>query len=157
MGFFGFELLMTTHRSARVGRQHERASLTLCRALQARNETAMQNVGGGSAAPAPRAPRTQRRTSARKPATGEDGDGDGPAPRSHLRQLFYSVEDVAQVICLSRSGVQEMVRKGEFPKPRALGARRVGWLVSEVEAWAVSRPIADCLPPVNAGMRRAAA
>lgn len=140
----------------RPARQRERAALTIYHALEARQADHMP-VGGVSAdsrAPAPRTPRT--RTTSRKPASGDDGDGEGePAPRSNLRQLFYSVEDVAKVVCLSRSGVQELVRKGEFPKPRLLSNRRVGWLVREIDEWAESRPVAECLPPVNAGNRRA--
>jgi hypothetical protein len=63
-------------------RQRERAALTIYRALEARNEVAMQDVGGGSSHAPARAPRRTRTTS-RKPASdgGEDGDGDGPAPR----------------------------------------------------------------------------
>lgn len=67
----------------RPARQRERAALTIYRALEARQADHMP-VGGVSAdsrTPPPRTPRTQRRTSARKPASGDDGDGDGPAPR----------------------------------------------------------------------------
>ena len=65
----------------RPARQRERAALTIYRALEARQADHMP-VGGVSAdsrTPPPRTPRTQRRTSARKPASG-DGDGE-PAPK----------------------------------------------------------------------------
>jgi hypothetical protein len=68
-------------------RQRERAALTIYRALEARNEAAMQDVGGGSAAPAPRSQRTQRtqrRATARKPASGDCDSDDEPAPRYTL-------------------------------------------------------------------------
>lgn len=79
--FFDMDALM----GRRTARQRERFSHTIFRALEARNECAMQDVGGGSSAPLPVcAPRTQRRTSARKPAS-RDGDSDGePAPRYSL-------------------------------------------------------------------------
>jgi hypothetical protein len=77
MGFF--DAFMEVGRKPRTGRTAERAALTLFRALEARNEASVQDIGGGSAdtsAP-PRAPRRTR--SAHKPISGADGDGDEPA------------------------------------------------------------------------------
>jgi hypothetical protein len=78
--FFDMSAITASGRTARVGRAAERASHILFKALEARN-AAMQDVGGGTDMPAPRAaPRTRR--SARKPASSDDGDsdgGDGPA------------------------------------------------------------------------------
>ncbi|HEY3706357.1 MAG TPA: AlpA family transcriptional regulator [Terracidiphilus sp.] len=36
---------------------------------------------------------------------------------------------------LSRSSVYEKIAAGDFPKPISLGARAVGWLESDIEAW----------------------
>lgn len=36
---------------------------------------------------------------------------------------------------LSRSTIYQRVAAGNFPKPVNLGARAVGWLASEVDAW----------------------
>lgn len=36
---------------------------------------------------------------------------------------------------LSRSTIYLRVSEGRFPRPVALGARAVGWLESELEAW----------------------
>ena len=36
---------------------------------------------------------------------------------------------------LSRSTIYAFVNYGKFPKPIALGARAVGWVDAEVEAW----------------------
>lgn len=47
---------------------------------------------------------------------------------------------------LSVPTVKELVRKGQFPAPRALSARRVGWLRREVDEWAESRPVSTMLP-----------
>jgi prophage regulatory protein len=149
--FFGGVDAIMGHRTAR---QRERVSHTLHRLCEARNEAAMQDVGGGSAdtTPAPRAPRTRRTT--RKPAGSGDADGDGPAPRSHAPQRFYDLPTVAHVVSLSTGNVQKLVREGSFPKPRELSARRVAWLAREVDEWCESRPVAEMLPPVNAGMRK---
>ena len=149
--FYGMEALMC-HRTARA---RERAALTLFRALEARNEVAMQSIGGGSPEPAPRSPRT--RTTSRKPAKsgGEDSDGDSEPHRSHIRPLFLDLKDVAATVSLSTGNVQKLVREGSFPKPRELSARRVGWLAREIDEWCESRPVAQMLPPVNCGMRNA--
>lgn len=40
---------------------------------------------------------------------------------------------------LSRSSVYEKVSAGHFPKPISLGARAVGWLESDIDAWIASR------------------
>jgi len=36
---------------------------------------------------------------------------------------------------LSRSTIYLRIAEGSFPRPISLGARAVGWLESEVEAW----------------------
>ena len=36
---------------------------------------------------------------------------------------------------LSRSSVYQKIGSGEFPKAIPLGARAVGWLESEIDAW----------------------
>ena len=36
---------------------------------------------------------------------------------------------------LSRSSIYLRISNGEFPKPISLGARAVGWLESEIDAW----------------------
>lgn len=36
---------------------------------------------------------------------------------------------------LSRSMAYDLMAKEQFPKPISLGARAVGWLESEIDAW----------------------
>jgi len=40
---------------------------------------------------------------------------------------------------LSRSTIYLRIQKGTFPKPINLGARAVGWLENEIEAWLSER------------------
>ena len=47
---------------------------------------------------------------------------------------------------LSRSTIYLRIQEGTFPKPVNLGARAVGWLESEIEAW-----LAACLEKRNKG------
>ena len=68
--------------------------------------------------------------------------------------IFLDLNDVAGAVALSTRSVQRLVQEGSFPKPRALSARRVAWLVEEVQEWARKTPVADMLPPPNVGQRR---
>jgi len=40
---------------------------------------------------------------------------------------------------LSRSTIYLRIQQGTFPRPINLGARAVGWLENEIEAWLVAR------------------
>lgn len=40
---------------------------------------------------------------------------------------------------LSRSMAYDLMAKEQFPKPISLGARAVGWLESEIDAWIAQR------------------
>ena len=40
---------------------------------------------------------------------------------------------------LSRSTIYAKIASGDFPEPINLGARAVGWISDEVEAWLVAR------------------
>ena len=40
---------------------------------------------------------------------------------------------------LSRSTIYAKVSTGDFPEPISLGARAVGWLSDEIEAWLIGR------------------
>lgn len=40
---------------------------------------------------------------------------------------------------LSRTGIYDRVRRGEFPAPVSLGASAVAWVESEVNAWIQAR------------------
>lgn len=66
-----------------------------------------------------------------------------------IAPIFLDLPAVVQAVALSESTVQELVRQGQFPAPRQLSGRRVGWLVRELEAWAESRPVSNLLPPPN--------
>jgi prophage regulatory protein len=71
--------------------------------------------------------------------------------KSAVQPIFLDLPSVAQAVSLSESAVQGLVRKGEFPQPRQLSDRRVGWLMPEVQEWAESRPVSQLPPPQNTG------
>lgn len=43
---------------------------------------------------------------------------------------------------LSASSIRCLVKRGEFPAPRAVGARSIRWRLSDVRDWLASRPVA---------------
>lgn len=71
-----------------------------------------------------------------------------------MTQFFLDLDAVCLATSLSTGGIQELVRKGDFPKARALSPRRVAWLAREVEEWCENRPLSTCPPPPNAGRRK---
>lgn len=53
---------------------------------------------------------------------------------------------------ISKSTIEKLTReraKTGFPPIRKVSAKCTGYLVSELEAWATTRPISDLLPPAN--------
>lgn len=67
-------------------------------------------------------------------------------------KIYYDKPGVAEALSVSQSTVEKLTREcSDFPKPRQISGRRVGWLVKEVEAWAEKRPVSDLPPPPNTG------
>lgn len=60
-------------------------------------------------------------------------------------------EHAAAFLSISVTTLEQLQREGEFPKPRQLSGRRVGFLVRELEEWLESRPVSQQLPPANTG------
>lgn len=71
------------------------------------------------------------------------------------KKIYLDLPEVAQILSLGETTVQKMVTKNEFPAPRMLTSRRVGWLMREVEEWAENRPVSNLPPPANTGVRKA--
>lgn len=72
-----------------------------------------------------------------------------------MKKIYIDLPETASLLSLGETTLQRMVREKEFPPPRQLSGRRVGWLVREVEEWAESRPVSELLPPSNTGIRHA--
>ena len=49
--------------------------------------------------------------------------------------VILRLPQVKTRVGLSRSSIYLAISQGKFPKPVRLGARSVGWLEAEVEAW----------------------
>jgi prophage regulatory protein len=50
-------------------------------------------------------------------------------------QIIIRLPNVKARTGLSRSSIYAAVNRGEFPAPVSLGARAVGWLSSDIDAW----------------------
>lgn len=52
---------------------------------------------------------------------------------------------VVDITGLARSTIYKYIAAGEFPRPIALGARRVGWIDKEIDDWIINRiSLRDC-------------
>jgi prophage regulatory protein len=70
-----------------------------------------------------------------------------------LMPAVLDLRGVCSYLTLSTATVQGLIRQGTFPKPKLLSQQRVGWLVSDVNAWLAARPDSDLLPPRNTGLQ----
>lgn len=55
---------------------------------------------------------------------------------------FISFKEIQQITGMSRSTIYRQVKRGNFPKPRAISERKVGFLQVEFESWVEDRKIA---------------
>lgn len=77
------------------------------------------------------------------------------APIVHIRPLFLQRPDAARFLAISESLLDELVARGQAPKPRKLSKGRTAWLVEDLETWGRTLPESDLLPPEGAGYGRA--
>jgi prophage regulatory protein len=50
------------------------------------------------------------------------------------------VDEVCEMVGISKSQIYRLMRRREFPKPVALGVNSVGWTLESIQSWAASRP-----------------
>lgn len=58
---------------------------------------------------------------------------------NEIKERVIRLPEVIKITGLSRSTIYTHINYGLFPKNINLGARSVGWLESEVDAWLQSR------------------
>lgn len=74
-----------------------------------------------------------------------------------MNPLFIDRESAASLAGLAVSTMEEMIRNEEFPAPRKISPKRVGWLLREIQEWAESRPVSNFLPPRNTSRKASGA
>jgi len=68
-----------------------------------------------------------------------------------IRPMFLARPDAAVFLAISESTLDNLVARGDLPKPRKLSTARTAWLVEDLEDWGRTRPESDLLPPKNSG------
>ena len=53
--------------------------------------------------------------------------------------VINKIRQVSANTSLSKATIYKMIKAGNFPAPKQLGARSVGWLESDIQAWINSR------------------
>lgn len=55
------------------------------------------------------------------------------------RDRILRFPEVTAVVGRPRSSIYLMISRGEFPQPKKIGARSVGWMKSTIDAWLAAR------------------
>jgi prophage regulatory protein len=72
-----------------------------------------------------------------------------------MKPLVVDMEQLLALLpALSKSTIEEERRQGRFPEPLQLSARKVGWLLSEVEEWIATRKRSRQPPPENTSAKK---
>lgn len=56
-----------------------------------------------------------------------------------VRDRFMRLPAVIEVCGIGKTTIYDQIRQGIFPSPIPLGAKSVGWLASEIEAWMAAK------------------
>ena len=54
--------------------------------------------------------------------------------------MLLKIDEVAELIRLSRPSIYRLMASGSFPKPVQVGSRAVRWRRADVEEWIEQRP-----------------
>lgn len=67
------------------------------------------------------------------------------SPERHIegapRRRILRIQEVCEMVGLARSSVWNLVKSGDFPAPRRLGPRAIGWRDDEIDQWILSRRV----------------
>ena len=66
-----------------------------------------------------------------------------------MNKIMVNTEHAAEMLDLSKSTFEGLVRSGKINKPKKVSERGARFLVSELIAFAESCPASDLLPPPN--------
>ena len=60
--------------------------------------------------------------------------------------MILRIPDVMRTTGLSRTTIYRLIGRGDFPRGVRLAGNAVGWLASEIQEWADTRPRAVIAP-----------
>ncbi len=72
----------------------------------------------------------------------------------HIDPVIVDRDTTCTIVGLSPSNIAMQVLKGTFPAPRKTSSNRIGWLLTELHAWAQGLPLSDILPPPSSGLTK---
>ena len=52
------------------------------------------------------------------------------------------IKDVIKITAMSNSTIYELIKSNDFPRPKRIGKRAVGWLAGDIQSWIDNRPTA---------------
>ena len=52
------------------------------------------------------------------------------------------INDVIKLTSMSNSTICELIKSNDFPRPKRIGKRAVGWLENDIQDWIDKRPTA---------------
>ena len=56
-------------------------------------------------------------------------------------ERILRIDEVIKIPGLSNTTIYNMINSDEFPRPKRLGKRAVGWLSDDIKNWLDSRPL----------------
>ena len=59
--------------------------------------------------------------------------------QSELKTIYLPLQEVSSIINLSASSIRRLELAGNFPARRQLSARRIGYVLAEIQDWAANR------------------
>ena len=57
----------------------------------------------------------------------------------HHELKILRMRDVIEKTGFSRAWIYELIKKGDFPSPKLIGSRAVGFSSAEIDAWIIAR------------------
>ena len=56
-------------------------------------------------------------------------------------ERILRIKDVIKITAMSNSTIYELIKSNDFPRPKRIGKRAVGWLENDIQNWVDSRPL----------------
>lgn len=56
-----------------------------------------------------------------------------------MQNRILRLPEVIGLVCLKKSSIYDLIRRGSFPVPIRLGLRSVGWYETEINDWLQNR------------------
>ena len=54
-------------------------------------------------------------------------------------ERMLRIKDVIKITAMSNSTIYELIKSNDFPRPKRIGKRAVGWLENDIQNWVESR------------------